>query len=683
MSFTNRKISLLASLILLSACGGSSIDTNQDGTQTEVDTVPDINAIQTSLKPLQKADKETFLTSLKNGLYLSAERGNVIYAMEVDAAPTTDGSAEAANDDFSKTITQEEGVDEADRIKYDGDYLYIASNQYESGQNNSQVRVLKRNADDSLSEVASVKFEQQAENKRVDDLYLSADTLTLLSSENYYYFDNAALTDTVFDIWRPYSAKFNISINDVSVPEQPANKAEFEIDGRLITSRVINNTLYLVSSYSPVLNENWLYPQNDDEKLSTYRNITALDESEILPQITDASGDSANLVDAENCYLPQGSTENTGFDALITLTAISLADPQTKQSVCINTQVEGVYASLNSLYLYGTHYDGEAGYNSVVHQFTMLDNQLDFQYLGSAQLDGAFGWNQTQLRFSEYQGHLRVVTTTRTSDQNDRFDHHLYILRHDSDTQRLETVAKLPNESRPDEIGKANEDVYAVRYFADRAYVVTFERIDPLYVLDLADVNEPKIAGELEVTGFSSYLQPVGENLLLGIGQEVDPNGVRINEATEEGTSNDEVIEPGAKVALFDVTDISSPLELGNQVFVNGHTPVEYNYHALGMLRLSDDEYRFSLPVTSWNVTTENDGSQTWKQYQRLALLTVKQASGTATLSFDGEVAPNLESSGYSYDDRSVLHADLIYYIKEDKVWQSNWTAPEVVFGPY
>ena len=123
---------------------------------------------------------------------------------------------------------------------------------------------------------------------------------------------------------------------------------------------------------------------------------------------------------------------------------------------------------------------------------------------------------------------------------NDDFvDHQLYILRESSTRPELEIVSTLPNDSRPEEIGKPNEALYGVRFLGDVAYAVTFERIDPLYAIDLSIPADPFIAGELEVTGFSDFLHPVTDDLLLGLGRSA---------------------EGGIKVELFDVSSIAQPL---------------------------------------------------------------------------------------------------------------------------
>ncbi len=127
----------------------------------------------------------------------------------------------------------------------------------------------------------------------------------------------------------------------------------------------------------------------------------------------------------------------------------------------------------------------------------------------------------------------------------------LHVLRESAVAKRLDEVGRLPNAQRPAPLGKPGEQVYAVRFLGNRGYVVTFRRIDPLYVLDLSDPADPKSVGELQVAGFSDYLFPMSDSLLLGVGKDADVNGM----------------VGGVKVALFDVADPANPQQVASQVF--------------------------------------------------------------------------------------------------------------------
>ena len=108
------------------------------------------------------------------------------------------------------------------------------------------------------------------------------------------------------------------------------------------------------------------------------------------------------------------------------------------------------------------------------------------------------------------------------------------------------------------------ERIYSVRFIGDVGYVVTFRQTDPLYTIDLSDPTDPVVAGELELLGYSAYLHPVGDGLLLGIGQD----------ATEEGRTT------GTQISLFDVSDPANPQRLQQYTLEHGSSEVEWDHHA-------------------------------------------------------------------------------------------------------
>ena len=109
---------------------------------------------------------------------------------------------------------------------------------------------------------------------------------------------------------------------------------------------------------------------------------------------------------------------------------------------------------------------------------------------------------------SEYAGDLRVLASQFDWTNEDRVDHKLYVLRESTARPELDIVSELPNTDRPEEIGKPNEALYGVRFLGDRAYAVTFEQIDPLYVIDLLDPRDPFIAGAGKAKSRDSGVHP-------------------------------------------------------------------------------------------------------------------------------------------------------------------------------
>ncbi|MEC7991893.1 MAG: beta-propeller domain-containing protein, partial [Pseudomonadota bacterium] len=224
-------------------------------------------------------------------------------------------------------------------------------------------------------------------------------------------------------------------------------------------------------------------------------------------------------------------------------------------------------------------------------------------------------------------------------------------------------VGQLPNSARPDEIGKPNEDLYGVRFVDNRAYLVTFERTDPLYTIDLSDPTDPYIVGELEVTGFSNFLHPVSDDLLLGLGQSADNR---------------------VKLELFDVSDVAAPVSRG--VLTLGadlswaYTAAEYDRHAFSYL-VGDATDRLAIPLSGY-VPTDANG---W--VARLQLIEVRdkaEADGAALmdagyLSVQG-LGPNEYPDGLS---RSVLAGEAVFYINGTNVFSAFWNDPFNQTGPH
>jgi hypothetical protein len=383
---------------------------------------------------------------------------------------------------------------------------------------------------------------------------------------------------------------------------------------------------------------------------------------------------------------PEGIEPDDGYADLVTIVAFDLHSRQLVSSVCLNTVISGLHVSTKNLYL-GASVGPFNERNTGVHKFALDAGQIS--YRGTGVVPGDIGWSAASFRMNEHDDHLRIVTTTMTFDDAmignpdeptidiwipPELDHQLTILREQAGSNRLQTVASLPNEAHPEEICKPGEDIFAVRFHGDRAYIVTFERNDPLYVLDLSNPTAPRIAGELEVPGFSTYLHPIGDDYLLGIGREI-------------GEQPGWPMPTGVKVELYDVRNLDQPPEVrGTYVIGSSGTssPALRDLRAISFLRTSDDQLRFTLPI---DVVED----RSWKG-PALYLYEVNGLSGeVASLDDAGQiVATGIEVSEEYYwlgnngrNARSRLHGDAVYYINGRNVWSAFWGSPAEVNGPF
>jgi hypothetical protein len=312
--------------------------------------------------------------------------------------------------------------------------------------------------------------------------------------------------------------------------------------------------------------------------------------------------------------------------------------------------------STGNLYVAGSTYaaPGEPG-KTVLHKFALDAGNI--HYRASGAVTGSIGWNNPSYYMDEYHGDLRILTTRSTPDSTTP-THHLSVLR-ETAAGSLQQISTIPNDQRPAPIGKPGEQVWAVRFFAERAYVVTARIIDPLYILDLANPADPVLAGELEIPGVSTYLRPLGapgSQVLLSVGRQIDAQG-------RAG---------GVKVELFDVRNANNPRSLGVQLLggSSSSTSAFNDPHALTFLALpgSPSVHRLALPVDVFDSTK-------WS-YSGLHLLEVYGAgSGSPQLYFQGMIK-TAEAGGAPYPaspTRGVMHGDSVFAITGGQVLSSLW----------
>jgi uncharacterized secreted protein with C-terminal beta-propeller domain len=287
---------------------------------------------------------------------------------------------------------------------------------------------------------------------------------------------------------------------------------------------------------------------------------------------------------------------------LIVVTAIDLATPSIAQSLAVIGTTEVVYASPLNLYLAttrsiyrsatGTLLPGEPpDLTTDIHQVRLDANAISI--VGTGTVEGQLGSTieKAPFRMSEHAGKLRVVTSSlalwRETTKN-----RLTVLEPSTiNPGLLRTVSVLPNESRPQALGKPQEQLYATRFAGDRLYAVTFQRIDPLYVIDIADPADPRIAGELTLPGFSDYLHPLSNGLLLGFGRDAVPANTMGDGQFSWFT--------GLALSLFDVSDTSRPREMQRIVMGKrgSDSALFQSHHALSAVGKPDGTTAIAIPA--------------------------------------------------------------------------------------
>jgi uncharacterized secreted protein with C-terminal beta-propeller domain len=561
------------------------------------------------------------------------------------AIPPGGGVTAAGDYNFSGTYTAEAGVDEFDYARYDGSHLYVAPTPWANTQVPRAIRILRTDpAGGTATQVSSIPIEG---NQQVQGLYVANGRLVMLTSEaNFSPYGEFWIA---LFVWAP--TELAVHVFDVSVPANPTRILHAELDGVFVATRRVGDRVYLVTRHSPQV------PRDPTGRLL----LAGQTINDLLPKVTMA-GRTSLLVRPSDCYITNGP-DHHAYPILTTITAFSIQSPGDFASVCYNEPANGVYASTSALYVSQPDFDAaDATSFTRIHKFALTETAPD--YVGSVEVPGLL-WmgGQQDFRMSEHQGMLRVVTTESINDLTDAQDHRLFVLRPKAGETALEVLSTLPNNAHPEEIGKPNDGLYGVRFVGDRAYAVTFRQVDPLYVLDLSNPADPRIAGELEIPGFNEFLHPVTENLLLGLGSEA---GL-------------------ATMELFDVSQIEHPQSRG-RIVLDGYTSyleATWDRHAFTWLPAESAD-RIAIPATITPRPQNNAPMYPQSSLQQFEILG-KQSAGSASLRAAGVVTPPVANDyeRYSNSARSFIHGDTVYYVRDGKVWSTSWFAPSQVQGPF
>jgi hypothetical protein len=661
-SFCRNTAALLALSGGLAACSGSdqpppSIDTPID---TDYSALRQAESREGGLQ-YAKTD-ELFLRPLRNGLRLSLVGIPGVYPAGPDSA-----SGASAAGAFSGTTAQVDGVDEADLVKYDGRYIYsLQPAPFVSGQTHPVLTIARTQPATAQIEVVS-KFELNRD--RDEALQGWASQLYQVQSEQGVT-QYLAVIEQFPQVFPTESQSLVVQPNRTRVQllavRDPANVAQawqIELDGFLRASRKIGDTLYLVTSFRPAVSGLTLPADTRELKEANERRIRDASASELLPRFRENGGAERQLVAATDCVLPADLAANEAYFDLVVVTAIDLNKRVVAGSNCLSTNVSGVYVSRDSLYVGGEGLSLPGISFTVLHKFALLDGSV--LYGASGAVGGHIGWLNASYFMDEHDGDLRIVTT-RSDARGDI--HRLFVLRQTG--TRLSVFATLPNAVRTAPIGKPGEQVHAVRFFGDRAYVVTARKTDPLHVFDLSNAADPFIAGTLEIPGVATYLQPVGPaaaQLLLSVGRQ---------------TGNVPTNGDGVKVELFDVSDIAQPRSLGAEVFGKAGSSSEAtgDPHALTLLPLADpSRYRIALPIDVFDTPNPARPERPLWSYSGSHLLEI-QGIGSATpqLTFKGVMKTAEPGNGgplppFVVPNRAVLHDDSVFVISGERLIGTLW----------
>ena len=476
------------------------------------------------------------------------------------------------SEDYSKTNIQVEGVDEPDIVKNDGKYIYVVSGK--------KVVIVDAYPAENANILSQIEL-----NGTPQDIFINDDRLVVFGWEESYV--SPAVSEMGIMPQRPYTQQAFVKIYDVTDRSNPVLKRNVSIDGNYFDSRMIGNYAYVIVNepvyYSepgpipmPVIKSNNvlktisatdIYYFDFPDSSYIFTNIVAVNiqnDGEDVSTKTFLMGYSENMyVSTNNIYIVYTKRLNQfDFYDKIVDEAIMPAVPVSVQAKIneirnsnltkyekmqqIGVEFQNYLATLNpeesasvmkavqEKMVKVQEEIAKEMEKTMIHKISISGSNIEYKASGDAP-----GYVLNQFSMDEYNDNFRIATTTGNLWEGNSANH-LYVL-----DNNLKIIGKVEDLAK-------GEKIYSARFLGNRAYIVTFKKIDPLFVIDLSVPEEPKVLGYLKVTGFSDYLHPYDENHIIGIGKET------------AGGNEKFAWYQGLKISLFDVSDVENPKVIGN-----------------------------------------------------------------------------------------------------------------------
>jgi inhibitor of cysteine peptidase len=596
-----------------------------------------------------------------NGM-LSAPTVN--YDMAEGAIATKQGGTSV---DYSKTNVQVPGVDEPDIVKTDGTYLYIVS------YNN--VIIVKAYPAGEAAIISEITFN---DSLSISNIFIDGTRLVVFTqTNNYPILYNTISGEGSKNFWYN-SPDTYVKIYDLEDISNPVLKKDIVIGGSFSGARLIGSYVYVITTqYSYSSDENQtivpllmvdgktlevplsdIYYVDIPEKSSTLTNIVSInihDDSEEIHQKIFLLGTTQTLyVSEKNIYVTYSmwyydypSLEKILDDKLLpmlpdsaktqldTVKTLNLEDYQ-KQTIAqwiIQNYVKSLSDEQKSAIVKDIASETE---KTIIHRISIDAGEIKYEAQGTV-----IGYVGNQFSLSEYNGYLRVSTTLQGTTLSSYIgslnpQNNIYVLDKD-----LKIVGSLEGIA-------PGESIYATRFVDNICYLVTFRQTDPFFVIDLSDPTSPQVLGQLKIPGYSTYLHPYDETHIIGVGRD----GEKV------------------KISLFDVSDMSNPIELSNYSIENNESGWWWSESSALY------EHKAFLFDKAKNLLVIPAGSYN-KQLAYVFSISVENGiSLKGTISHDAEVQTqqeNGEYKSYYYDDgnsiqRTMYIENVLYTISKNMV---------------
>ncbi|MFJ7890771.1 beta-propeller domain-containing protein [Lysinibacillus xylanilyticus] len=454
----------------------------------------------------------------------------------------------ASADNSSTTNNQVEGVEEGDIVVVKDGFIYSVKDH--------GITVVDAKDPKNLKLATTIKLK---ESQYISKLALYDNLLIVIGDKYLEKVGTSMSTATLYNI---------------SNPKNPKLIREVGQEGYLQDIRITNDTLYLIGNMYP---NYWMLREQKtmDLKPKTFDSVEGkeykslpLEKISILPNTMDGTYSLITALDLKNGAKTTANTKGYLGGS------------------------SGLYMSENALYLTTPIYDGYSvpAAGRVMDMIWMprtTDTQIfkwnvdgtAMNFVGTTEVKGSV---LNQYSMDEYEGNFRIVTTEGNAwDEQQISRNHLFIL--DKNLKQLGAVKNLA----------PGEKVYSARFMGEKAYVVTFKQVDPLFVIDVANPKKPTVLGELKIPGFSNYLHPLDDTHLIGIGYDTELH-------YDEYSKRNFTVTTNMKMSLFDVSDFKNPKEQST-VKIGGkgsYSEVQYNPKAL----FRNKEYNyFGFPVVLYD----------------------------------------------------------------------------------
>lgn len=572
--------------------------------------------------------------------------------------------------DYSTTNIQVSGVDEADIVKNDGKYIYTVSG--------NKIVILDAYPAEDAKILSEIPFKGSPQ-----EIFINRDKLIVFGDE-YDYFPLVGVSMPEI-LPRHYSSRTFVNVYDVSDRSNPVLERNVSVEGDYFDSRMIGDYIYVIINQPVYYTEPYPIPlpriYSDGEVKTipasdiyyfdfpdysyTFTNVLAINtqsDEEVTSKTFLLGYTQQMYVSSENIYVVYTRSYQIYdfYDRIIDEVIIPAVPSNVQdQIIAIKNSNTDKYEKMQNIgevldsYLSSLNPEEAANVmkdieermdvlqqkiakemeKTIIHKISINNGQIDYVTKGEVP-----GYVLNQFSMDEHDGYFRIATTT--GNWRAELSNHVYIL-----DSNLQIVGKLEDLAE-------GERIYSVRFIGDKGYMVTFRQIDPLFVIDLSNPQNPQVLGFLKIPGVSDYLHPYDDTHVIGIGRD----------ATEEGRIK------GMKLSLFDVSDVANPKEVSKYIIGESGTDSEA-LHDHKALLFSKQKNLLVIPVRV------SEGGR-WNAWQGAYVFSLDLNNGFVLKGKVTHTKPEVYKEEYYYDYNSEirrsLYIDDVLYTISNKLVKAN-----------